>query len=174
MRYFIKRTFAYLIDCTICYSLVMILIQWVILSQLREKIGITEEWFENSLNMELYVLVSISFPVWLYFTLLDSKIAKGSPGKRLLKLSLVEQNDSQQRISVGKSFLRTILKLLPWEIIHLGIIFPVPLYFVEEPEFRLVSIIGILLFISYALSIFLKRSKQTLYDMLIKTQVIEK
>ena len=171
MKYFLKRSLAYLIDCTICFSLVMLVIQWAILSHIRESVGITNEWFANSLNMELYVLLSISIPVWVYFTYFDSKKTKGTFGKRILKLSV--SDDKKRKIGLGKSFQRTLLKLAPWEIIHLGLIFPTPMYFEVEPEIRILTIIGILLFITYMASILLNSNRQSIYDKLIGTNVIE-
>ncbi len=172
MKHFLKRMTAYLIDCIICYSLVMLVIQWAILSNIRESLGITEEWFKSSLNMELYVLISISIPVWAYFVYFDSNKTKGTFGKRILKLSVRDQEN--KTMSLSKSFQRTILKLAPWEIAHLGVIFPTPIYFENEPDIRILTIVGILLFSIYMISIVFNTNGQSLYDKLIGTKVIEK
>jgi len=172
MKHLLKRTFAYFIDCTICYSFIMLILQWAILSHIRESIGMTNEWFEKSWNMELYVLASISLPVWLYFIYFDSNRTKGTIGKRIMKLSVL--NNDNQRISPSKSFQRTFLKLSPWEIAHIGIIFPTPIYFEDEPTIRLLTIAGILLFIIYMVSIILDSNGQSIYDRLTGTKVIEK
>ncbi len=171
MKHFIKRTLAYLIDCAICYSLVILIIQWAILSHIRESIGITNEWFSNSLNMELYVLISISIPVWAYFTYFDSNRTKGTFGKRIFKLSVCDKE--KRKIGLGKSFQRTLLKLSPWEIAHIGVIFPTPMYFEDEPDIRILTFIGILLFFIYMVSILLSHNKQSIYDKLIGTKVTE-
>lgn len=171
MNNFFKRSFAYLIDCTICYSFVMVIIQWAILSQFRDQLGITNEWFKDSVNMELYVLTSISLPVWIYFTLMDSKISKGTIGKRILKL-VVSQQDSNEKISIGKSLLRTIFKLAPWEIAHLGVIFPTPMYFEEAPGIRILTILGIGLFLVYIASILSDKQGRSLYDRILGTKII--
>lgn len=168
-----KRALAYFIDCIICYSLVMLIIQWAILSQFREQLGITTTWLANGLNMEIYVLTSISFPVWIYFSLLDSHLAKGTLGKRILKLS-VTKADSSGKISFPKSFLRTILKLLPWEIAHLGVNFPTPMYFDANPELRVLPILGMALLMINTISMLISRNGQTLYDLAINTEVTEK
>ncbi|MBT8188878.1 MAG: RDD family protein [Bacteroidia bacterium] len=170
--YFIKRTCAYFIDCLICYTLIMLVFQWAILSKFRDNLGITNEWFETSWNMELYVLVTISLPVWLYFIYYDSYKSKGTIGKRILKLSV--RNNENQRISLGKSFRRTLLKLAPWEIAHIGIIFPTPIYFENEPGIRILTILGIFLFVAYVASIIIDAAGQSLYDKLLGTKVISK
>jgi uncharacterized RDD family membrane protein YckC len=156
MKYFLKRASAYLIDCIICYSVVMLVVQWAILSNFREQFGITENWFHNSINMELYVLITISLPVWVYFTLLDSKRFKGTFGKRLCKLT-VYNDATEDKLEVSKSFFRTFLKLLPWEVAHLGIIFPTPMYFTKDPAVRFLTIAGGVLFALYATGIFLTK-----------------
>ncbi len=170
MKYFFKRTFAYLIDCILCYSFVMLIIQWAILSNIRESIGITNDWFMKSLNMELYVLFSISIPVWVYFAYFDSNRGKRTFGKRVLKLSVLDNEN--RKITFGKSFKRTLLKLAPWEIAHIGVIFPTPMYFENEPDIRILTIVGILLFVVYIASILLNSDKQSIYDKLIGTKVV--
>lgn len=169
IKHFIKRALAYWIDCAICYALVMLIIQWVILSPVRENFGITDEWFQISLNLELYVLISISLPVWAYFTYFDSSKAKGTFGKRIFKLSVSDMADN--KIGLGKSFVRTFLKLLPWEIAHLGVIFPTPMYFDTDPSIRMLTIVGISLFLIYSISILIHSDGRAIYDRLIGTKV---
>lgn len=171
MKYFIGRTFAYFIDCLIAFAIVMLVIQWAIVSQLRESIGITDAWFQSSMNMQLYVLTTISIPVWMYFAYFDSKKSKGTFGKRLFKLKV--KDNKNQKIKFGKSFLRTILKLLPWEIAHIGVIFPTPLYYMNEPDVRILPIVGLTLFAIYVISIWTDSRNRTLYDRMIET-IVEK
>ena len=171
MTHLFRRSLAYFIDCTICYSLIMLILQWAILGNIRESIGITNKWFEISWNMELYVLASISLPVWLYFTYFDSNRTRGTFGKRIMKLSV--RDKEKKKISLGKSFLRTFLKLSPWEIAHFGVIFPTPMYFEEEADIRILTIVGIILFLSYAASIIVYNNGQSVYDKLLGTRVSE-
>ena len=171
MRYFIKRTLAYFIDCLVAFAVVMLIIQWAILSQLREFIGITDTWFQSSVNMQLYVLFSISIPVWLYFAYFDSERSSGTLGKRLFKLRV--RNIEDQKISFFKSFIRTVLKLLPWEIAHIGVIFPTPLYYESEPSVRWSSYVGLILFAVYVMGVWSDAKHRTLYDRMVGTIVYE-
>ncbi|MEQ9064876.1 MAG: RDD family protein [Vicingaceae bacterium] len=169
MKYFIDMTLAFFIDCFIAFTVVMLIIQWSILSHLRDSIGITDIWFQNSINMQLYVLTSISIPVWMYFAYFDSEKSKGTFGKRIFKLEV--RDNKNQKISFGKSLLRTISKLLPWEIAHIGVIFPTPIYYENEPAVRILSYVGLLLFTIYVISIWTDSRKQTIYDKVIGTVV---
>ncbi|MDW3647132.1 MAG: RDD family protein [Bacteroidia bacterium] len=168
--YLLKRSLAYWIDCIIAFAIVMLFIQQLILVKIRGYIGIDKDWFQDAWNMEIYVLLSISLPVWLYFAFQDSSTKKGSLGKKWMKLA-VTQLENGKKLSFAKALSRTLLKLLPWEIAHLGIIFPEPMYFAEDPQIRILSILGILLFLVYFLSISLNQKQQSLYDKWLNTHV---
>ena len=172
MNYFLKRALAYWIDCIIAFGAVMLILQWAILSPLRGAMGITDEWLMSSLNMQLYVVMTISIPVWAYFTLLDSRASKGTPGKRILKLSV--RGAGNKPISMGRSLLRTAAKLAPWEIAHFGIIWPEPIYFQEEPGIPIMAIIGLILLGLYVVSVLVDRENRTIYDRLLRTAVQDK
>jgi len=172
MKYFIQRTLAYFIDCFIAFAAVMLIIQWGILSHLRSYIGIIDSWFQNSLNMQFYVLTTISLPVWIYFTYFDSKKSKGTFGKRVFKLEV--KNNKHQSISLRKAFIRAFLKLLPWEIAHVGVIWPTPVYYENEPTVRILTYVGLLLFAAYVISILTDPYRRALYDRIIGTSVVRK
>lgn len=173
MKYTFKRTLAYLIDYALAFGLVMLLIQWAILTPLRPSLGITDTWFRNSWNMEFYVLLTISLPVWIYFTLQDASAKKGTVGKRIMKLAVVDAQTSE-RISYARAYFRTFLKLLPWEIAHAGVIFPEPSYYMDEPDVRILSIVGLVLFFVYFFSILLNKQHLSIYDKWVGVRVEEK
>jgi len=172
MNYLYKRALAYVIDCTIAYAAVMLLIQWAILSQFRDQLGITGEWFRVSTHMQLYVFLTISIPVWTYFALMDSNASRGTWGKRIFRIRVIRETGNESP-GIGRSYLRTFLKLLPWEIAHVGVIFPTPLYFENEAELRAWTYAGIALLIGYMLSMIFSKKRHTLYDYIIGTQVID-
>lgn len=171
MSYLIRRTLAYLIDCIIAFGLVMGVIQLMILSPIRENWGIDTEWMKDPFNMHLYVLLSISIPVYLYFALQD-KNTKGTLGKRFIALQISQKDGSP--IGFAKAFLRTIIKLLPWEIAHMGVIYPQPMYYQEAGELRILSLVGLLLLLIYFLSIVFSAKSQSLYDVLLGSFVKQK
>lgn len=169
MKLFLKRYFAYLFDCGVSYAAVMLLLQWLVLSPIRKLWGIDEAWFHESWNLQLYVWISISLPVWCYFAFLDSQKARGTLGKRLLRVEVV--NEQGNAIGLGKSFVRTFFKLLPWELAHVGVIFPSPLYFAESGDIRPLTIVGLVLLCVYALSILMSSNRQCIYDKVLGTHV---
>ena len=120
----------------------------------------------------MYVLITISLPVWLYFILMDSERSSGTIGKKLFGLRVATEKGV--RLSVGKSTVRTFFKLLPWELSHLTLIFPEPLYFDTDPEFRIFLLIAPCIILGNLLSIRYNRNKRVWYDVLLGTIVNSK
>jgi len=170
--YTAKRALAYLIDCCIAFSTMILVIQWLVLSQLRPYLGLDDAWLNDSIHLEMYVLLTISLPVWFYFTVLDSSLSKGTPGKRIMHISVVHQ-DGAARIDWKQNLLRTGLKLLPWELTHLGIAFPTPLYYDENPTLRLLLFVAMLLLLVYFYWILFSKNRQSPYDRMLHTRVNE-
>ena len=164
---------AYFMDCLLVFSLIMLIFQWLILTPIRGYFVIDNTWFHDSLNMQLYVLLTISLPVWFYFAFLDSCKSNGTYGKRLMNLNVLNK-DYLTKISFQKSFMRAIFKLFPWEIAHIGVIFPEPLYYAKNPDVRILTIIGIILFMVYFISIAIDKNSQSVYDKILGVMVKNK
>ena len=62
LSYMLRRVLAYFVDVFILYSAVMLLLQSLIMTPVRNALGWDWEWFENPYHMYAYVLLSISFP----------------------------------------------------------------------------------------------------------------
>ncbi len=170
-HYFIRRSIAYIIDVTLVYLIVMFVIQFLVLMPIREHLGLDEAWFKSGWHVQIYVWLTISLPVWCYFILMEASDAMATFGKRLVKLKVLDER-SKLRISYTTSIKRTFLKLLPWELIHIGLNLPTPVWFEEQPDFRYVVLTGTLLFVFYIISLLISPTQNTLYDVLIKTRVV--
>jgi uncharacterized RDD family membrane protein YckC len=88
----------------------------------------------SGLQVEAWVLVTVSLPVWLYFIGLEH-LTGATLGKRLLGLRV--ERASGGRLSLGRAWLRTALKLLPWELTHITLLLPTPIWSAPNPGFRL-------------------------------------
>lgn len=164
MNLLTKRILAYIIDCLVVYSL-FALTQLTIFSTYRSALG--DSWFHNGYNTEIYTLITVSIPALIYFAFFDS-LTRGTIGKRLLKIR-VRDNASGTLPSIFKTLLRTVCKLLPWEIAHLANNLPVPLYYANELELRPGLLISLILLVVYLVVVVKTKGKQTLYDKLLNT-----
>ncbi len=171
INYVIKRSLAYTMDVTIVYLFVMLCLQLFVLVPLRNYFGITEDWFRVGWNVQMYVWLTISLPTWLYFICSETSKYKTTIGKRIMGLKVLNTIPNSQ-ISVLTGLKRTALKLLPWELIHIGLNLPEPIWFNEHAAFPIATLIGIILFIGYVLYMILAVTLETPYDRLLRTRVV--
>jgi uncharacterized RDD family membrane protein YckC len=62
------------------------------------------------------LLLNFSLPVWSYFAWADCSRRGATVGKRAL--SLHTESVDGQRVTLARAFLRTVVKMLPWETTH--------------------------------------------------------
>ncbi|WP_173916809.1 RDD family protein [Halobacillus sp. Marseille-Q1614] len=68
---------------------------------------------------ELTGFLLLTLPVVLYFIISEQSKWQGTWGKK--KMGLLVVNETGQRISLGRSVIRSFIKFLPWEMAHFGI-----------------------------------------------------
>lgn len=164
-----RRGVAYLIDCTVVFG-VFAITQLLLFAPLRALIGIEEQWFYSGFNTQLYTLLTISLPVWLYFAWFEQSAWQATLGKRLLRLQVVGAS-TQQRISFGTAFLRTLMKLVPWEVAHLANNLPTPIWYATDPGFRIgFAVAGVLMGV-YMVLVAITARHQGLHDLVARTTV---
>lgn len=117
---FVRRACAFLLDLAVAGVAVVVLLQ-LVLDPLRQALG--PGWMRIGAFYVAYVLLTVSLPVWLYFSGYESSPSQATPGKRWLGLRV--NSIDGRRISFVRAFLRTIIKLLPFEIAHICIALPV-------------------------------------------------
>lgn len=165
---FLLRFKAFIIDYIIIFVyLVILFILSVFLFPSLQKI------FSGSLIVAQFTgFLLVTFPVSLYFIISDSVIGGQSIGKRKMGIRVV--NEKGTALSVLHITLRTILKFLPWELSHYLIY---RLGYIGDKEVPLDYYImgGIIyvLIITYILTAIFTKKKQSLYDIISKTQVIK-
>ncbi|MEQ8767115.1 MAG: RDD family protein [Planctomycetota bacterium] len=165
----LSRGFAYLLDCTIAFA-VFAVVQLFALLPLRESIGITDAWFHSGWNTELYTLLTISLPVWMYFALFESWRG-ATPGKRLSRIRVLDVW-SGEGIGFGRALLRTLVKLLPWELAHLGNNLPEPMWYAEDPGLRVAFALSGLMLAVLIGSVLLSKSRRGLHDLAARSLVV--
>lgn len=170
--YMLRRVLAYFVDVFIVYSAVMLLLQSLLLTPVRNALGWDWKWFEDPTHMYLYVLLSISLPGWLYFIGLDGYRGRNTFGKRLFKLQLRRPNG--KTLGWQQVPARVFLKLLPWELAHIGMTFPEPMFAQEQPQFNPLLFVSMGLPLFYLGTLWFSQKGQTVYDRLIGTAVIGK
>ena len=165
------RSIAYLVDCAIAFAF-FALTQLLVFRPLREALGLDEQWFRSGINTELYTLLTVSLPIWLYFAICEQSRWQATVGKRLMKVK-VSSATSQKPIRFSVSLLRTVVKLLPWEIAHLSNNLPEPLWYSAQPGFRLgFALVGVLMGL-YMAMVTLTKKRQGLHDLLTRTVVLK-
>ncbi|MEM8484806.1 MAG: RDD family protein [Bacteroidota bacterium] len=167
---FLKRGLAYGADCFIAFAF-FVLTQLLILVPLREFIGIPATWFHDGVHTEMYTLVTVSLPVWLYFILFEKAASGTTPGKKLLGLR-VRTVAGLKRISTKQAVLRNAVKLLPWELAHLANNLPVPLMYAEAPDFRWGFVACGILMGGLMVSVVVHRQRRGLHDLAAGTRVV--
>tara|TARA_R110002051_G_scaffold181774_1_gene251235 strand:+ start:5184 stop:5636 length:453 start_codon:yes stop_codon:yes gene_type:complete len=112
--------------------------------------------------------LTMTLPVFLYFYLLESSKQKATLGKRKLKI-YVESQKGKRGI-----FIRTLFKIIPWEIAHIGIHWSV-FYSekgIEIPLWNwLILIIPQVIIIIYFITVVISKGRSSLYDKIAKTSV---
>lgn len=77
-----------------------------------------------------------------------------------------------ERISFGRALLRTVVKLIPFEVNHAVMFLPVPMAGEPNPGFRPGFILVSLLMMVYLASVILTRRKQSIHDLVAGTVVV--
>lgn len=164
MKLSLKRLLAYWLDFTVL-SLSLIGIQYFLYIVTS---GFPFNYLDTGLKIIVWVFASMSLPVWCYFIFFEVK-RKRTFGKMLLKL---EVSTAGNTITFKQGFLRTFIKLLPWELTHIIVLYPVPWWSGQEvSNFHLVLIPNVLMVI-YIAVLFLSGGNKGLHDYIAKTEVV--
>lgn len=167
----IRRIFAYLIDYAvivmyiICLTLVSV---YLVQSNLSPSAELTDKVRGHAIGF-----ITLTLPVWTYFTILEASGKNATLGKLALGLSVrSEGNGSPNFRAIA---LRNFIKFVPWELAHASIWYVKGRPFLDEmPTLNLVICISAL-FIAfiYVFMLFLGNG-QTLYDRISRTVVVKK
>ncbi len=133
-----------------------------------------DSFFSSPLRSDLVAFLVSVLPVALYFARMESSEKQASWGKTRRQLKVMNANG--ERLSFGTALIRSFLKLLPWQIAH-TCLFNIPDWPMNPgtpPTWVMVglSLVWIIV-LGYALSIAARRSRQSIYDQILRIQVVE-
>lgn len=161
----LRRPLAYFIDFVIVWC--ACLLPQILTYQLFD--GVPFRYLTKPHHVYFWVLFTVSLPIWLYFILFEKSKRQSTPGKQILKLRVIKENGG--RITGGQSFLRTGVKLLPWEITHVGLL---SVYFAPHPTVGPALYLANGLMVIYIVYFVFRRGAYTLHDLVSKTKVTDK
>lgn len=158
-----------MIDILLAYG-AFVLLQTLLFPVVQERYGTALA--ENGWLLEVYVVLTISLPVWLYFILTERSSWRASLGKRLLGLQVADESGT--KATTGQVVLRTVGKLLPWELAHFAVNVPTNTWLNPDAAFamwRLVPIgLAYLLLFVYLVSA-IREPQRAVYDRVAGTVV---
>jgi uncharacterized RDD family membrane protein YckC len=166
-----RRILAYLIDSLLAFLVFVLAAQLLVFVPLRHLVIGSEDWFRSGWNTQVYTLLTISLPTWLYFALSEISPWGATLGKRLLNLRTVTKS-TQEKMTLLQSLARTLVKLLPWEMAHLANNLPVPMWYDPDPGFRIAFLFAPILVSVYIALALLTKERQSLHDLAARTVVL--
>jgi uncharacterized RDD family membrane protein YckC len=130
------------------------------------------QWlFASRIQAQATGLLILTLPVTFYFAISESSNQQATWGKQRVGLRVTDANG--ERISFLRSFARTLLKFVPWELSH-TLIWNIS--FSPEASSTMVNygfgLVYVLIGLNIA-SLLMTKKHQTIYDLIAKTYVVE-
>lgn len=121
----------------------------------------------HPLKGQVIGFLTLTLPVVLYCIVTEAGIKHATFGKRIMKIEIVGNP-----LSTGEIVLRNVIKFLPWELAHAGVLW---INYINTPEtpvwIWLLLIIPQVLVVFYIMSIVATKGSRSLYDMVAGTRV---
>jgi len=162
-----KRLFAYWLDFVLLAS-VLVGFQWLFHTTTS---GFPFSMLDEGYEIELWVLLTMSLPVWLYFICCEMR-KQQTVGKRFPKLAVMNREGG--KINFKQALFRTLIRLLPWELTHIAILVPEPWWATEAAGTRHFIFVPNALMILYIVYLFANKGRQGIHDRLANTIVKER
>lgn len=134
--------------------------------------GVINDSLTTSLPLYLWVLFTVTVPVYLYFILSEYSHRHSTIGKRLFGLQVVTSKKGS--VTLWQSIMRNFIKIVvPWEATHLALMFPTPILLNPNyDEMRLTLFIPYIIFGIYAAYLIMAKGRKTLHDAVAGTDVV--
>ena len=128
--------------------------------------------FSDRVSAQFFAFLLVTLPVTIYFAISESSTQQATWGKKRLSLQVV--GTKGERISFFRSFARTLLKFIPWELSH-TLIWNIS--FSSEASSTMVNygfgLVYLLVGLNIA-SLIMTKEHQTIYDLIMKTYVVKR
>lgn len=164
----ITRVAAYTIDIVLLFA--GIAVSQGILRGVNPLLNSTEPIAGRRLH--LWVLTTVSLPILLYFALLISSHSQATIGMRLLHISVTSLGGTP--IGFGRAVLRSLVMLIPFELNHVVMFYPAPIWTDPRPGFRYGFLVTSALMILYPTTILVTQNHQSIHDLIAGTTVISR
>jgi uncharacterized RDD family membrane protein YckC len=162
----VRRLVAYLADILLLFA--AILVTQFGLEALTG--GLPMRLLTTGPRLEGWVWLSVSLPTYLYFVLSESSVRQATPGKRLLGLRVADM--AGRRIGFGQALVRTLVKLIPWEVTHLSLFLPTPIFLDQQGGFLPGLIAANVLIVAYLAVVVITAGQRGIHDLAAGTMVL--
>lgn len=132
--------------------------------------GFPFDYLHEGIEIEIWVLLSMSLPVWTYFITFEM-YKQQTIGKRLLRLIVMDKEGS--KINFYQALCRSFIRLLPWELTHVIILVSQPWWSIEMPKNPYLILIPNIILVLYIVVLFFNRGKTGIHDYFAHTRVKE-
>ena len=122
-------------------------------------------------QLHLWVYGTVSLPILLYFVLCISSKWQATIGMRWLGIEVTSL--SGESIGIGLALLRSLVMLIPFELNHIVMFYPTPIWSDPKPGFRYGFIVTSVLMIVYLAAVLLTEHHQSIHDLLANTIVVK-
>jgi GrpB-like predicted nucleotidyltransferase (UPF0157 family)/uncharacterized RDD family membrane protein YckC len=131
------------------------------------------EWLSHPVRAQAAGFITLTIPVFLYFSLSEKSSWKGTIGKRLLNIQVVTSEN--EKAPFHCLAIRNGVKFLPWEIAHGAVHWS--FHYTDQGSaipaiLFLVNGTALILAFTYVLMIFVNRENRSLYEIVSGTRVI--
>jgi uncharacterized RDD family membrane protein YckC len=164
----LSRVIAYFIDCLLL-AVVLAVCQGA-MYDLNPLISIMRSGQQpTAIQLHLWVFATVTFPSFLYFSLMMLTSRRATVGMRLLKLRVTDVNGG--RIGFGQALLRSAVMLIPFELNHTVMFHLLPRGGPPSTPFWL-GLVGVWAVIAiYVAVIVLTPRRQSVHDLVAGTVV---
>lgn len=122
---------------------------------------------ESAGTRDLFAFVTVVLPVMVTFALLEASPRRATPGKR--RVGLVVIDGEGQRLSFGRSLVRSVVKFTPWQMAHTAVFYL--LAGSTAVEYFALSITAQVLVLASVAMMTIDPEHRALHDLIARTRV---